>query len=89
MRRFLSGLIFVFCLVFCPALNAGQWHGASVPSTEEEAEINEAHREQMGLYFVGILAAIIGVAVAVQCCREARESISSGRTYAGEVDSVY
>jgi hypothetical protein len=89
MRRLLSALVLLFCFAFCPDLNAGQWHSASVPSAEEQAEIDEAQRERLGLYFVGMLAAIIGVLVAVQFCREARQSFPSGRNYADEFDSAY
>jgi hypothetical protein len=89
MRRFLSALILLLGLAFCPDLTAGQWHSASVPSADEQAEIDEAKRERLGLYFVGMLAAIIGVVVAVQFCREARQSFPSGRTYLDEFDSAY
>jgi hypothetical protein len=89
MRRLLSPLILTLCVAFCPALNAGQWQSASVPSAEEQAEINEAQRERIGLYFVGMLAAIIGVVVVVQFWSEARQSFPSGRTYADEFDSAY
>jgi hypothetical protein len=87
MRHFLSGLILVVCLTYCPDLAAGQWHRG--PTAEEQAEMDESKRERVGIYFVGIIAAIIGVVVAVQFCREAREAIPSRRTYADEVDSDY
>lgn len=89
MRRLLSAPILLLCLAFCPDLNAGQWHSANVPTAEEQAEIDEAQRERMGLYFVGTLAGLIGVMVAYQWCREARDSLPSRRCYADEIDSVY
>jgi hypothetical protein len=80
MRPFLYGLTFIAGLCLFPATaQAGPWGSpeSTGPTKAEKAAAEKA--EETGVYFVGCIAAIVGLLVVVQFLREVRGTAPAPR----------